>query len=79
MTAASIDNEFNKYWDLLTSEEKESLLNVAKNYVHLKEKANRTSIEEYNKEIEEAMQRIDAGEFYTHEPVEEMSKKWLNE
>ena len=36
------------------------------------------SIEEYNLELEEAMKRMDAGEFYTHEQVVEMSKSWLS-
>ncbi|HEY0612079.1 MAG TPA: hypothetical protein VGD35_20540 [Chitinophaga sp.] len=31
-------------------------------------------IEQYNKEIEEAMARIEAGEYYTHVQVVEMSK-----
>jgi len=78
MEAISIDNEFNKYWTLLTTNEKESLLKVAMNYVQLKKETNHISLEQYNKEIDEAMQRIDAGEFYTHEEVTEMSKKWLN-
>lgn len=74
MTVMSIDNEFSEYWKLLTVNEKESLLSVAKNYVQLKEESH-ISIEQYNKEIDEAMQRIDAGEFYTYEEVTEMSKK----
>lgn len=39
---------------------------------------NGINITEYNKEIDEAMARIDAGEFYTHEQVVEMSKQWLS-
>ena len=37
MGAPSLDNEFMQYWSKLTVVEKESLLNVAKNYVLLKE------------------------------------------
>lgn len=36
----------------------------------------RISVEQYNKEIEEAEAKIDRGEFYTQEDVEKMSKKW---
>ena len=36
----------------------------------------RISIEQYNKELDEADARIDKGEFYTNEEVVEMSKKW---
>jgi hypothetical protein len=35
MGAPSLDNEFMQYWSKLTVIEKESLLNVAKNYVLL--------------------------------------------
>lgn len=78
MGAHSLDSEFMKYWLRLTSIEKESLLSVAKHYVALKDEVGRTSLEQYNRELEEAMERIDAGEFYTHEQVVEMSKTWLS-
>ena len=34
------------------------------------------SIEQYNKEINEAMEEIKRGEVYTHEEVVKMSKNW---
>lgn len=37
MAAPSLDSEFMQYWSKLTLVEKESLMNVAKNYVQLKE------------------------------------------
>jgi hypothetical protein len=79
MEAISIDNEFGKYWTLLSVNEKKSLLSVAKNYVELKEDTGPINLDQYNKEIEEAMQRMDKGEFYTHEEVVHMSKSWLND
>lgn len=36
----------------------------------------RISIEQYNKEIDEAMEEIKRGEVYTHEEVVKMSKSW---
>ena len=36
----------------------------------------RISLEQYNRELDEAEKRIDRGEFYTQEEVEEMAKKW---
>ncbi len=76
MAAPSLETEFNKYWLMLTSVEKESLLTVAKNYVHLKDENGQVNIEQYNKEIDEAVARVEAGEFYTQEEVEQMSKEW---
>ena len=78
MSAQSLEQEFDQYWGKLSLVEKESLLAVAKNYIQLKDECGRISIDQYNKEIDEAMAQIDAGEFYTHEEVVEMSKTWLN-
>lgn len=38
--------------------------------------AGRISIEQYNKELDEAEAEIDKGEFLTQEKVEKMSKEW---
>ena len=78
MSAQSLKQEFDQYWSKLSIVEKESLLAVAKNYVQLKDEndTERVSIEEYNKEIDEAVARVEAGEFYTHEEVVKMSKDW---
>ncbi len=78
MTASSIESEFNEYWSKLTPLEKKSLMIVARNYVQLKESSAPISLEQYNKEIDEAMKEMDEGEFYTHEEVVEASKTWLS-
>ena len=78
MSAQSLEYEFDQYWSKLSIVEKETLLAMAKNYVQLKDEndTERVSIEEYNKEIDEAVARVEAGEFYTHEEVVKMSKDW---
>ena len=76
MSAQSIEQEFDKYWSMLSVVEKESLLAVAKNYAQLKDEAGRISIAQYNKEIDEAVAEVERGEFYTHEEVVKMSKDW---
>lgn len=58
---------------------KGSLLIVARNYVQLKEGSEPISLEQYNKEMDEAMKEMDEGEFYAHEAVVEASKTWLND
>ncbi len=78
MEAQTIQHEFDQYWSKLSAVEKQSLLIVAKTFVHSREEKHPISIEQYNKEIEEAMQQMDAGEYYTHAEVGAMSKKWLN-
>lgn len=41
-----------------------------------KMQSDRISIEQYNKEIEEAEKDIEAGNFYTLEEVRKLSEKW---
>jgi predicted transcriptional regulator len=79
MSAQSLKQEFDRYWSKLSMVEKQSLLIVAKTYIHSREGQETISIEQYNQEIDEAMERMDAGDFYTHEEVVEMSKTWLND
>jgi hypothetical protein len=73
MAVSSLDSEFNKYWPLLTTVQKESLLSVIKSFIQPDEEIN---IEQYNKEIDEAISRVKSGTFFTQEEVEQLSKKW---
>lgn len=76
MAAPTLEKEFGEYWNKLSVVEKESLLAVAKNYVKLKMEPGRDIIEEYNKEIDESVERVERGEFFTHDEVVKMSKDW---
>ena len=78
MGAQSFDQEFMRYWNRLSVVEKQSLFQVAKHYVELKDDTTPISLEQYNHEIDEAMKAMEAGEVYTHEQVKDMSKDWLN-
>lgn len=68
-----LDETMLDYWSKLTIEQQEAILSLIRTIV---EPHDRTTIEQYNKEIDAAMQRTDAGHFYTQEEVEEMAKKW---
>jgi hypothetical protein len=54
-----------------------SLLQAIKVMLHygLKNEG-RISIEQYNRELNEAEERIDRGDFFTQEEVEKMAKEW---
>ena len=73
MAVPILDNELSKYWPLLTPVQKESLLSVIKSIINPGERA---SLTQYNKEIDEAVARVESGEFYTQEEVEKMAKDW---
>jgi predicted transcriptional regulator len=44
--------------------------------VRIKDQPKRVSIKQYNKEIDEAMARIDKGEYTTHEELIKESESW---
>jgi hypothetical protein len=76
MDDSTLDKMFEAYLPLLGDEEKRSLLGVIKVFLKLKNANLSFNVEEYNKDIEEAEKRVDAGQYYTHEEVEKMSKEW---
>lgn len=67
--AQVLDKELHKYWELLDTPQKKSIISMIKSFLHPMEKDSHISIEQYNKEIDEAMTRIDKGEFISHEDV----------
>jgi hypothetical protein len=71
-----LDKELDKYWELLDTGQKKSIISMIKSFLHPSENNERISIEQYNKEINEAMARIDEGKFTTQKELEKESKKW---
>ena len=77
MNTALLDTEIKKYLPLLGNEEKMSLLTVIKSFLNLKkDNPGNINIEQYNKEIDDAMARIDTGNFTTHEDIEKEMESW---
>jgi len=67
-----IQKELNKVKD-------ETLLDAIKSILKYRAKVSqpeRISVEQYNKEVNEAVARVEKGEFYTQEEVEKMMEKW---
>ncbi len=75
MAVKSLDTEIYNYLPLLGKDEKQTIISVIKSFLKLHSRTG-ISIEEYNKEIDEAVARVEAGEYYTHEEVEKMAKEW---
>ena len=69
MEALTIDIEFERYWSKLTPIQKESILSVIKSFVANGESV---TIKQYNNEIDDAVSRVEEGEFFTHEEVKKM-------
>jgi len=75
--ANTLEKELFSYIMQLDEAEKKSVLQMLKTFLKGRKKNTVSiNIEQYNKEIDEAVARVEAGEFYTHEEVEKMSKEW---
>ena len=75
--ATALERELLQYIFQLDEAEKKSVLQMLKTF--LKDRGINTpniSIEQYNKEIDEAIARVEVGEYFTHEEVELMAKDW---
>jgi len=69
MAASTLSNEMLEYFDRLSDAEQRSVLQLIKTIVDEKDDLEPISIEEYNKELDDAMTRVNAGRYITHEDV----------
>jgi hypothetical protein len=77
MTVSSIDKELIKYFIQLTEPQKQSLLQMIKTFIKAGNNTSEDfSIEQYNKELDEAMHRINIGNFTTLEELENEMQSW---
>lgn len=72
-----LEKEMFNYFTQLNEVEKKSVLEMLKKYlVTRKDNKGRISIEQYNKELEEATEEMKVGEVYSHDEVVKMAKDW---
>jgi hypothetical protein len=79
MNAVSLDREIKQYLPLLEITQKQSLLSQIKSFLKIKDEPILTkeeSLLQYNKELEEAEARIDAGHFTTIEEAMKQAESW---
>lgn len=61
----------------LNKAEKKSVLQMLKTFLQeRKNNSEQIDIEQYNKEIDEAVTRVESGAYYSHEEVEKLAKDW---
>lgn len=77
MNAATVRKELNTYLPLLSAHQQTIVLDVIKSILQVDKKEKRISIEQYNAEIELAVQNIREGKSISHEDVLKQTKKWL--
>jgi predicted transcriptional regulator len=75
MQAKGIEQEMNTYFMQLSLAEKKSVVQMIKTFLQRSNKdTGQVTLEDYNKDIDEAMAEVARGEFYTHEEVVKMAK-----
>ena len=72
----AIDKELQEYITVLNTNQKKSILAVIKTFLQPAETSVRISREQYNKEIKEAEERINAGHYITMEELEKDAETW---
>ncbi len=76
MTATAIKKQFDDYLPLLSTKQQTLLLEMAKSLLNIYNETKRISKKPYNKEINEAVARIEKGNFVTHQDVVKELAKW---
>jgi len=77
MAVSSIDKELIKYFFKLNEPQKKSLLQMIKTFTKSEKNSGELiSIEQYNKELDEAMIRIDEGNFTTLQELQKEIQSW---
>lgn len=75
--ASVLEKEMYNYFTQLNEAEKKSVVQMLKTFLKSRKgNPGRISIEQYNNEIEEAMEEVKKGEVYSHNEVAKMAKDW---
>lgn len=56
--------------------EKPSIMDKLEKIIKKENLSERETLEDYNKDIDEAIAEIENGDFYTQEEIEKMAKEW---
>ncbi|RPD41923.1 hypothetical protein [Chitinophaga barathri] len=73
----ALEQEMYTYFVQLNEAEKKSVVQMLKTFLKSrKQQPEVYTIEQYNKELEEAEKRIEAGDFITQEDLEKEMEKW---
>lgn len=76
MTSTTIKEEFDGYLPLLSNKQQTLLLEMVKSFLNIDKDEKRITRKQYNKELAEAVARIENGDFVTHDDaIKELSKR----
>ncbi len=76
MTSSAIKKQVDNFLPLLTDKQQGLVLELIKSFLNVNDQPNRISAAQYNKEIDEAVARIDNGTSTSHEEALKALSKW---
>jgi len=76
MSAASLKKQFDSYLPLLSPKQQQLLLEMIKSFLNVDSNSKRISKKQYNKELDEAVKRIEKGKFVSHKDALKELEKW---
>ncbi|TAF45897.1 MAG: hypothetical protein EAZ51_09270 [Sphingobacteriales bacterium] len=76
MTATAIKKQVDNYLPLLSAKQQELILEMIKSFLNIEKDNERISQKQYNKEVDEAVSRIENGNFVTHQDALKELAKW---
>ena len=77
MSISAIDKELLNYFAQLDEAQKKSLVELIRVFLRgNEEQGERITLEQYNRELDEAMQRVARGEYTTLEELEKEMQAW---
>lgn len=76
MTATAIKKQFDGYLPLLTPKQQALLLEMVKSFLNVDKDTKRITKKQYNKELKEAVSRVEKGDFVNHQDALKELSKW---
>lgn len=76
MTAIAIKKQVDNYLPLLSAKQQTLILEMIKSFLNVDNDTKRISRKQYNKELDDAVSRIEKGNFVTHKDAIKELSKW---
>lgn len=76
MTATAIKKQVDNYLPLLSSKQQALVLEMIKSFLNVDKDVKRISIKQYNKEVNDAVTRIEKGNSVSHKDALKDLSKW---
>jgi len=76
MTATAIKKQVDSYLPLLSAKQQTLILEMIKNLLNVDKDTKRVSLKQYNKELDDAVARIEKGNSVSHKDALKELSKW---